>query len=909
MEPSSVDGDQVERVLRGDADAIHRFFHEHYPSIYRYLLWLTGHPEMAEDLTQETFIRAWRALARFDRRMSLRPWLHRIAHREYLRVVRSRHALASLDDVAEAAEPHGTDWAEEVEVREVIRKLPREERAIVVLHYLHGYSSAEIARILQEPAGTVRYRLSMARERLQRELGEGDLAYLNERPVTMRQWAWLPLDQMYRLEMHLITNVARQRRPGTEDREIPTDRLRKEEEMDRREFLRHAAVGAAGLMLPEAEKEVVDSRLTQKVTLAFKGTALSDLCDHLAKQGDIRIQAGPSVADEKVTIFCEKLPLREVIRQLSRPFGYTWLRSGTPGEYRYELVQDLRSQLLEEELRNRDRNAALLALEHEIERYRPYLDLSPGEALAKAKTAPPEEKQRLEHYGRFAWGPVQLYFRLSPHELAALRSGQPLLFSPAPGKGENLLPPELALGVLQSQGDQRFVKTEQGYETGSPEGLPEGLPLMALPEAQPLLTLMMHQTDLGQLTLGGSVGYTMGTASRRVFAEWEEAAVAFHLGESSVCIVDKDFQLTSAGIAVGQRPTSDIPKNGAINARLARDSALQGRISAHPEPSHAREQASGQGAGTSSTGASGSASLPIDHQPEASGKITTADVLEALYRATRMPIIADFYTHLYPREAVSAQDQSLFDTLNQLADTMRLRWRKDGRWLQFRSVTFYHDRLKEVPNRCLSRWAAARRKHGLLTPDDLIEIAQLPDAQLDAMEMAAGARERWGLKEWDLARARHLRPHLRFFAGLTPEQRWTALRPEGLAFTRMSLPQQQQFLALVLGGRAGTVQLELEDLAHAALEVRYQVLGGRQWEAPEQPDGPPKLIPRPPVREDWRQRVLAAARRRDDQRPEAEIVAGLQPEPDLEFTYLVGTTRERPLRRWIHVSGGSSNIP
>ena len=96
---------------------------------------------------------------------------------------------------------------------------------------------------------------------------------------------------------------------------------------------------------------VVDGRLAREVTLAFKGTALSDLCDHLRRKTGIRLVAGASVADEKITIFCRKQPLHDVMRQLSRPFGYTWLRSGTPGQYRYELAQDLRSQLLEEELR------------------------------------------------------------------------------------------------------------------------------------------------------------------------------------------------------------------------------------------------------------------------------------------------------------------------------------------------------------------------------------------------------------------------------------------------------------------------------------------------------------------------------------------------------------------------------
>src|SRR5439155_22196997 len=190
------------------------------------------------------------------------------------------------------------------------------------------------------------------------------LLYLHEPSVPMRQWAWLPLDQMYALETRLT--------PGG-------DAQKEDSAMERREFLRQAAVGAAGLMLTEPEKEVVDSRLTQKVTCAFKGTALSDLCEQLRAESGIHLVAGPSVADEKVTLFCEKLPLRDVMRQFSRGFGYTWLRSGPGtreaggGEYRYELAQDLRSQLLEEVLRNRDRNASLVALEREIDRYRPYL--------------------------------------------------------------------------------------------------------------------------------------------------------------------------------------------------------------------------------------------------------------------------------------------------------------------------------------------------------------------------------------------------------------------------------------------------------------------------------------------------------------------------------------------------------
>jgi hypothetical protein len=78
----------------------------------------------------------------------------------------------------------------------------------------------------------------------------------------------------------------------------------------------------------QREAAIVDPRLTREVTLDQKGTALSDLCDRLRADTGIQLYAGRSVEDEKVTLFCEKLPLREVMLQLSRPFGYTWLRSG-----------------------------------------------------------------------------------------------------------------------------------------------------------------------------------------------------------------------------------------------------------------------------------------------------------------------------------------------------------------------------------------------------------------------------------------------------------------------------------------------------------------------------------------------------------------------------------------------------
>ncbi|MBI3721467.1 MAG: RNA polymerase sigma factor, partial [Fimbriimonas ginsengisoli] len=380
----------VEGLRRGDRGASHRFFREYYPRVYRYLCWLTRHPETAADLAQETFIRAWRFLDQFDGRGPLRVWLHRIAHREFLRYLRSRHAESSLEEAPEVAARTGAQL-DAVELRDAIRKLPTEEGEVVLLHYLEGYECEEIALIVGAPSGTVKYRLSRARAHLRRELGEDDLAYLNESPLSRRSWVWPPLEQMRALELRLAD------RPSSlqpEDHRMPSDKL------SRRDLLTTAAgagaaalaAGAPGAALATGnEADVIDERLTRKLTLAFKATALVDLCAHLSAETGVKIVAGASVADEKATLFCKQVPLREVMRQLSRPFGYTWVRSAKGGKHQYELTQDLQSQLMEEELRNRDRHAALLVLEKEIERYRPYLDLSPDEAFERAKTEPAQK--------------------------------------------------------------------------------------------------------------------------------------------------------------------------------------------------------------------------------------------------------------------------------------------------------------------------------------------------------------------------------------------------------------------------------------------------------------------------------------------------------------------------------------
>jgi hypothetical protein len=670
-----------------------------------------------------------------------------------------------------------------------------------------------------------------------------DLVYVNRAPeAALRQRLTLPQDDRNRTEAHVRRNVT----VRDDFVQIPFPRIADV----------NGSQMAAAVESYQREAAIVDPRLSHEVTCAFKATALSDLCDRLRADTGIQLGAGASVADEKVTVFCEKLPLRDLMRQLSRPFGYTWLRSSRDGQYRYELVQDLKSQLLEEELRNRDRNEALLALEQEIEKYRPYLSLSPDEVLARAKTAPPAEKKVLEDLGGgrpglgLAWGITQMYFRLTSQltsqELAALRAGEELAFRQEPEPGEKLLPPDVARGVLQSLRTWHLLKTKDGYAGTEPDD-PRGIPLTAVPEARALVNLKLSQTELGQFGLRGLVGFSAPGAFSRA---------------------------DQGPYAVGVSPRTLQPENAVVNAKFAHDPALRPRVSVQPQPScHPSPNSPAWRLAPDRGG-------PPERESELrEPKVITADVLEALHRATGMPIIADFYTRLYMPDTVSIKNQPLFDTLNQLCDTMRLRWNKGagareaGAWLQFRSMAYYYDRLKEVPNRLLTGWAAARREHGMLSLEELVEIAQLPDAQLDASSMAEGARECWGLPEWDLARDWAVLPNLRFLARLTSAQRQEAQSVTGLLTTKMSLAQQQAFLSRFAPWQPQIHSLE--ELSGTALRVEYTQPGWFEWQPPAKtslrwvvrstPDGEGKWLPVPVVRERTREAALQALRRVDPQ--------------------------------------------
>jgi len=174
--------EQSDRVQRFERDIL-VYFNE----IYRVALRLTGRPADAEDLVQETCLRAFRSLDQLRNPAAAKVWLFTILRSVFLRQTErepAERARVSLDDVdvsvllAEETLHDAEDRAQasrpilQHETREAILRLPPAYREVVVLAHIGGFSYREMTRILDTPMGTVMSRLYRGRRLLRTYLGQ-----------------------------------------------------------------------------------------------------------------------------------------------------------------------------------------------------------------------------------------------------------------------------------------------------------------------------------------------------------------------------------------------------------------------------------------------------------------------------------------------------------------------------------------------------------------------------------------------------------------------------------------------------------------------------------------------------------------------------------------------------------------
>jgi len=170
----------IERVIEGDAAAERALYDRHVDRVYRLAYRMCGDESMAEELTQDTFLRAFDRLGDWRAEAPFGAWLRSVAVSvtlNGLRRVRRRRERETL--VADAEVLGRSAPPADVDLRRALGRavdaLPAEQRLVFVMHELEGYSHPEIADALDTRVGTAKARLSRARARL-RDLLAGLLA-------------------------------------------------------------------------------------------------------------------------------------------------------------------------------------------------------------------------------------------------------------------------------------------------------------------------------------------------------------------------------------------------------------------------------------------------------------------------------------------------------------------------------------------------------------------------------------------------------------------------------------------------------------------------------------------------------------------------------------------------------------
>ena len=171
----------VWRLRQGDRDACVELIHRHHQKVYGYLRRLGADSPLAEDLTQETYAKAWAHLETLHEAPSLRSWLLAIARNEYFQWRRVKRA----DEQTTAEPPDCPDERPSAEENlgraerdqrlwQAVAQLEADSQETVALHYFQELSLKEVGAVLGLPTGTVKSRLNRALESLRGVLRKGD---------------------------------------------------------------------------------------------------------------------------------------------------------------------------------------------------------------------------------------------------------------------------------------------------------------------------------------------------------------------------------------------------------------------------------------------------------------------------------------------------------------------------------------------------------------------------------------------------------------------------------------------------------------------------------------------------------------------------------------------------------------
>lgn len=162
----------VKKILKGDKEAFRELYQEHADKALRVAVGIIQNKDLAKDAVQETFIRVYRNIEKYDTALPFEPWFYRILTNECNRILKreanklliDREKMENAQNLSESRDEQADD------VNEAIAMLEEEYRIPVVLKYIKGFTEKEIAETLEMNQNTVKTKLYKGRERLKEKL-------------------------------------------------------------------------------------------------------------------------------------------------------------------------------------------------------------------------------------------------------------------------------------------------------------------------------------------------------------------------------------------------------------------------------------------------------------------------------------------------------------------------------------------------------------------------------------------------------------------------------------------------------------------------------------------------------------------------------------------------------------------
>lgn len=175
MNQTNLEQQWIDKAQLGDKEAFANLFHMHYSFLYKYLFKVTMNHELSEDLIQETMLRAYQNIRRFNGQSKFSSWLITIATRLYIDVIRKRKSEETwrkqkqLMLSQQLNEKKQTDTLQWLAVMDVMATIEADVRLAILLKHYYGFSYDEVAAMLKIKTGTAKSKVHYGLQKLRKE--------------------------------------------------------------------------------------------------------------------------------------------------------------------------------------------------------------------------------------------------------------------------------------------------------------------------------------------------------------------------------------------------------------------------------------------------------------------------------------------------------------------------------------------------------------------------------------------------------------------------------------------------------------------------------------------------------------------------------------------------------------------